>query len=66
MRASEKTRPYNITIKFKAPLDETDDETAAREICYEQFRLENEQTLLRSGQFERYAWMQCLKMCYYL
>ena len=66
VRASEKTRPYNITLRFKAPLDETDDETAAREICYEQFRLENEQALLRQGNYERYAYLQCLKMCYYL
>ena len=35
VKADPKTRPYNITIKFKAPLDETDDESAAREICYE-------------------------------
>lgn len=57
MKADPKTKPYNITIKFRAPLDETDEETAAREISYEQFRLENELSLLKSNQFEKYAHM---------
>lgn len=66
VQATEKTKPYNITIKFKAPLDESSYESAQAEIFYEAFRLENELDLLMAGQFERYAYNQCLKICHYL
>ena len=53
-------------MKFKAPIDETDDETAMREINYEEYRMHDDFKMLKNGEFERYAYMQCLKICYYL
>ena len=38
MQATEKTKPYNITVKFKAPLDATSKKMAKKEINYDEFR----------------------------
>ena len=64
--ATEKTDPCAITIKFKAPLDDSSDENAGKEINYEEFRVADELKLLKAGEFERYAYIQCLKICYYV
>ena len=36
--ASQSTKHYNITIRFRAPLDTTNEETAKKEIVYDEFR----------------------------
>ena len=53
--ATEKTQPFNITVKFRAPLDDSSLENSRREINYEAFKIENEMHLLKAGQFEKYA-----------
>jgi len=55
-----------ITVKFRAPVDTSNDENAAKEINYEDFKIEDEYKLLKDKQFERYSYVQCLKICYYL
>ena len=75
-----------ITIKFKAPIDTSSDENAAKEINYENvrfdpdrkpafplerdnrlfFKVEDEYKLLKESQFEKYCYIQSLKICYYL
>ena len=55
--ASQSTKKHNITVQFRAPLDPTDDETAASEICYDEFRKVDEFMLLKTQQFKRYAYM---------
>lgn len=42
------------------------DDDYKREINYEGFRNVDELKLLKSGQFERYTYLQCLKICYYM
>ena len=66
MQATEKTKPYNITVKFRAPLDAATDMKAKKEINYDEFRHIDEFQLLKTGEFERYAYMQCLKIGFYL
>ena len=53
-------------MRFKAPLDDSSDENAMREINYEEFRLADELKLLKTGEFDRYSYIQCLKIAYYL
>ncbi len=64
--ANQETKPYNITIHFKAPLDDSSEEASKRNINYDKFRNVDELKLLKNGEFERYAYIQCLKICYYL
>ena len=64
--ATEKTDPCAITIKFKAPLDDSSDDDHRKEINYEEFRVADELKLLKTGEFERYAHIQCLKICHYV
>ena len=64
--ATEKTHPFNITVHFRAPLDDSCEEEARKEINYEAFRYEDERKLIKQGQFHRYAEIQCYKICYYL
>ena len=64
--ATEKTDPCAITVKFKAPLDDSSDENASKEINYEEFKVVDELKLLKTADFERYAYIQCLKMAYYV
>ena len=54
--ANEKTDPYNITIKFRAPIDTTDDDTASHEINYEGFRVDDELKLLKEQAWEKYSY----------
>ena len=64
--ANQHTQPYAISVKFQAPIDTSSDEASTKEINYEEFRIVDEYKLLKTGEFERYAYIQCLKICYYL
>lgn len=66
MNAKQDTENHCITVKFRAPLDDSSEEEAKREINYEAFRGVKELELLQSGQFDKYAYMQVLKICYYM
>ena len=53
-------------MAFRAPLDDTSAETAQNEITYAWREQGDELTLLRQGDFKRYAYQQCLKICHYM
>lgn len=56
----------HVDVDFKAPLDDTSYEDSLKEINFEGFRGVDELRLLKQGHFQRYAHIQCLKICYYL
>jgi len=53
--ATEKTDPHNITVKFKAPIDTSNDENAAKAINFEEFKVVDEYKLLKDREYDRYA-----------
>ena len=55
-----------MTLNFKAPLDESSDEDALKQINYQEFRIKDELKLLKTRKFEEYGYVQCLKICHYL
>ena len=54
---SDPKKNNNITIKFRAPIDTSNDENAAKEINYEAFKIEDEYKLLKDCQFEKYSYV---------
>ena len=53
-------------MNFKAPLDDTNIQTSLEEIKYNWRDQGDELTLLQNGEFKKYAYQQCLKICHYL
>ena len=66
VNATERTNPCAIPITFRAPIDTSSDEAASNMISYEEYREADELELLKTGQFKRYAEIQCLKICFYM
>ena len=55
-----------IDIRFRAPLNDLDEDTQKEEINYDFNSLGEDLDLLKQKRFKRYAEKQCLKMAYYL
>lgn len=53
-------------MAFRAPLDDSSAEAAQKDITYDWRGQGDELTLLKEGDFKRYAYQQCLKMCHYM
>lgn len=65
--ATEKTKPYNITVKFLAPFVTDPDDDEKLIIDYSQAEDDvNELELLQNGEFQRFAEIQTMKMAHYL
>lgn len=59
---------YVIQYHYFAPLDETSDTTANREINYmlNSHSEEDEYSLLLDFKYNEYAHKQCMKICHYI
>ena len=55
-----------IDVHFKAPLDDSSREAALEEVAYDWKGQGDELSLLQAGEFKKYAYQQCLKICHYV